>query len=80
MSKTLVELITFLTITQICHSIPFAAEAKQPAGWDKILEPAKKEGKIVIAIPPAAELRREMEIIVRQKLGREAELAPNPGQ
>ena len=52
MSKTLLESIIFLTITLLCHSLLFAAEAKQAAEWDKILEAAKKEGKIVIAIPP----------------------------
>lgn len=79
MSKTLLESIIFLTITLLCHSLLFAAEAKQAAEWDKILEAAKKEGKIVIAIPPAAGLRKEMEIAIRQKLGLEAELVPNPG-
>jgi ABC-type Fe3+ transport system substrate-binding protein len=59
----------------------FAAEAKpaRPAEWDKTLEAGKKEGKIVIAIPPSNELRREMETILRQKLGLEAELVSAPG-
>jgi ABC-type Fe3+ transport system substrate-binding protein len=56
-----------------------AAEAKRPAEWDKTLEAAKKEGKIVIAIPPASELRKEMEIVLKQKFGLEAELVPAPG-
>jgi hypothetical protein len=79
MSKRLVEFITFLIIAFACHSTLFAAEARRPPEWDKLIEAAKKEGKIVIAIPPAAELRKEMEIVIRQKLGLEAELVPNPG-
>ncbi len=47
--------------------------------WDRALQAAKKEGKIVIAIPPANELRREMEIVLRQKFGLDAELVAAPG-
>ena len=78
MSRTLVKLIEFVVIIS-CHSMLFAAEAKRPSEWDKIVEAAKKEGKIVLAIPPAAELRREMEGTIKRKLGFEAELVPNPG-
>ena len=79
MSKRLVEFIVILVVILADHSAIFAAEAKRSPEWDKIIEAAKKEGKIVIAIPPAAELRKEMEIVLRQKLGLEAELVPNPG-
>ena len=34
------------------------ADAKPSPDWDKAIEAAKKEGKIVLAIPPASELRR----------------------
>jgi iron(III) transport system substrate-binding protein len=56
-----------------------AAEARRVGEWEKIVEAAKKEGKIVLAIPPAAELRKEMEGTIKRKLGLEAELVPNPG-
>jgi ABC-type Fe3+ transport system substrate-binding protein len=56
-----------------------AAEMRRPAEWDKTLEAAKKEGKIVIAIPPANELRKEIEPILKQKFGLEAELVSAPG-
>jgi hypothetical protein len=36
-----------------------AAEVRRPPEWDKTLEAAKKEGKIVIAIPPANEPRKK---------------------
>jgi iron(III) transport system substrate-binding protein len=55
------------------------AEAKRPPEWERTLEAAKKEGKIVLAIPPANELRREMEIVLKQKFGFETELITNPG-
>jgi iron(III) transport system substrate-binding protein len=59
--------------------LAFAAEVRRPPEWDKTLEAAKKEGKIVIAIPPANELRKEMEPILKQKFGLEAELVSAPG-
>ena len=43
------------------------------------MEAGKKEREIVIAIPPSNELRKEMETILRQKLGVEAELVSAPG-
>jgi len=79
MSKILVRFISFLSISLICYSILLAAEGTRTSEWNKLREAAKKEGKIVIAIPPAAELRKEMEIAVKQKLGLEAEFVPNPG-
>jgi ABC-type Fe3+ transport system substrate-binding protein len=56
-----------------------AAEAKRPPEWDKVVEAAKKEGKIVIAIPPSTELRKEMETALKQKFGLDAELVPASG-
>ena len=56
-----------------------AAEVRRPAEWDKTLEAAKKEGKIVIAIPPANELRKDLETVLKQKFGLEAELVSAPG-
>src|SRR6266508_522601 len=66
-------------ITLTCHSMLLAAEAKRPPEWDKAVEEAKKEGKIVLAIPPATELRTALEPLLRQKFGLEAELMSAPG-
>lgn len=79
MSRKLVGTIVLVIVTVVFYSPLFAAEPTRSAEWDKLIEAAKKEGKIVIAVPPAAELRKEMEIVIRQKLGLEAELVPNPG-
>ena len=59
--------------------VVLAAEVKRPPEWDKVVEAAKKEAKIVIAIPPSNELRKEMEIVLKQKFGIEAELVPASG-
>ena len=56
-----------------------AAEAKRPSEWDKTVEAARKEAKIVIAIPPSNELRKELDTVLKQKFGIEAELVAAPG-
>ena len=61
--------------------VPFSygADARRAADWDIAVEAAKKEGKIVIAIPPSAALRKELDTVLRQKFGLQAELLPASG-
>lgn len=47
--------------------------------WEKTLAAAKKEGKVVLAIPPSAELRAQMEVEFKKRFGLEIELVPAPG-
>ncbi|MGH7771895.1 MAG: ABC transporter substrate-binding protein [Candidatus Binatia bacterium] len=58
-----------------------AAEGKAPwqVEWEETLEAARKEGKVVAAIPPSAELRKKLEEKVKSKLGFDIELVPAPG-
>src|SRR5678816_4787524 len=81
MRNSLHALIVFLVFAMVLSNIQSAsaAEVRRPAEWDKTLEAAKKEGKIVIAIPPANELRKDMETVLKQKFGLEAELVSAPG-
>jgi iron(III) transport system substrate-binding protein len=48
-----------------------AAQTDQgrPAEWDKIVEAAKKEGKVVVSIPPSRKLRRGMEVAFTRRYG-----------
>ena len=72
--------ILVIALLLLSAHVALSGEAKpRPAEWDKTLEAAKKEGKIVIAIPPANELRKEMETVLKQKFGLEAELVSAPG-
>jgi iron(III) transport system substrate-binding protein len=41
----------------------------RPAEWDKIVEAAKKEGKVVVSIPPSRKLRRAMEFAFTRRYG-----------
>ena len=79
MGKCLRVVIAVIALSLSAVSLALAAEAKRPPEWDKAVEAAKKEGKIVIAIPPSNELRKELEIVLKQKFGIDAELVAAPG-
>ena len=49
-----------------------AAETK-PAAWESIIAEARKEGKLVIGIPPSAELRKQIEPLFKSRFGLEVE-------
>jgi len=42
--------------------------------WDKTIAAAKKEGKVVVGLPPSAELRRELEPAFKNRFGFEMEI------
>ncbi len=54
----------------------YAAEAKPTASgdWEKTVEAAKKEGKVVVSIPAGVELRKGIEKNFQQRYGIETEL------
>jgi ABC-type Fe3+ transport system substrate-binding protein len=47
--------------------------------WEKILEAAKREGKVVASIPPSPELRKGMEIVFTRRYGIGVEFVPARG-
>jgi ABC-type Fe3+ transport system substrate-binding protein len=53
-----------------------AGEAKPslPVEWERTVEAAKKEGKVVVSIPSSGELRRGIEKVFKQRFGIDAEL------
>ena len=63
-------LMYFLVIAPASSPI-FAGEAKSPfSEWEKTVEAAKKEGKLVAAIPASAELRKAITERFSQALSR----------
>jgi ABC-type Fe3+ transport system substrate-binding protein len=55
-----------------------AAHAQQsktaaPADWDKIVDAAKKEGKVTVSVPASAELKRQIEGQFKKRYGIEVE-------
>jgi iron(III) transport system substrate-binding protein len=56
----------------------FAGEAK-PASWENTVAEARKEGKLVVGIPPSAELRKQIEPLLKSLFGLEVETLSAPG-
>jgi hypothetical protein len=54
-------------------------KAAWPADFEKTLAVARKDGKVVLAIPPSPELRQQLEAAFKTKFGVELELVPAPG-
>ncbi len=58
----------------------FAQPAPAKAGdWDRVIETAKKEGKVVVSIPPSPELRKGMEMAFTRRTGVGVEFVPARG-
>ena len=71
MTKTLVSLFAMVVAIFVMSQPASAAEWR--GEWETALQKAKAEGKIVLAIPPSAELRKELEPLLKQKFGIDAE-------
>ncbi|MGH7784248.1 MAG: hypothetical protein ACREO5_10460 [Candidatus Binatia bacterium] len=56
-----------------------SSAAESRAEWESVLQKGKAEGKLVLAIPPSAELRKELEPLLKQKFGIDAELLVSRG-
>src|SRR5258706_3031906 len=55
------------------------AQSDWKSDWEKSLQAAKKEGKIVVGIPARPELRKQLEAVFQPKFGIEMELLPARG-
>ncbi len=55
------------------------AQGARPAEWDKIVEAGRKEGRVIVSIPPSAELRKLMELSFTRQYGIAVEFIPARG-
>src|SRR5215813_10884552 len=71
----------FLYAMMVCllAATRLSLAAEWQSEWESALQKAKGEGKLVLAIPPSAELRKELEPLLKQKFGIEAELIVSRG-
>ena len=73
-------LIVFITGSILGSNVAQAQVAQAQTGqtaqseWNKIVEAAKKEAKVVVSVPASAELRKDVERSIKQRFGIEAEL------
>jgi iron(III) transport system substrate-binding protein len=63
----------------LCVGAGVGFAQSKPTDWDKIVEAAKKEGKVVASIPPSPELRKLMEIAFTRRYGIATEFVPARG-
>lgn len=81
--KGIVGLVLAVALTVWSHPPLAAAQAARPdwqAEWDKVLEAAKKEGKVVVSVPASSELRKKMEETFEKRFpGIDLELLPARG-
>lgn len=61
------------------HAGAQATKSSWKAEWEKALEGAKKEGKVVASIPPSAQLRKEWEERFTKRFGIGVEFVPARG-
>jgi iron(III) transport system substrate-binding protein len=61
MSRSAIVLSLLLIVFQSARVHAQPGSSKESSDWEKILEAAKKEGRVVAAIPTSAELRKELE-------------------
>jgi iron(III) transport system substrate-binding protein len=69
-------LVFLASLTALPSTPVYAGEAKPTASgdWEKTVEAAKREGKVVVSVPASAELRKGIEKNFKQRFGIEAEL------
>jgi iron(III) transport system substrate-binding protein len=53
--------------------------AAEPADFAKVVAAARQEAKVVVAIPPSADLRKQMDAAFKAKFGVDIELVTAPG-
>ena len=66
-------------LVALTFSVMPAFAQSRPGDWDKIVDAAKKEGKIVASIPPSPELRKTMELAFTRRYGIATEFVPARG-
>jgi ABC-type Fe3+ transport system substrate-binding protein len=64
----------FATCSGLCS--PLHAQVSR---WDQVVAGAKKEGKVVVSIPPGAELRKSLKAVFEKRFGIELELITGRG-
>ncbi|MBM2802406.1 MAG: ABC-type Fe3+ transport system periplasmic component [Deltaproteobacteria bacterium] len=66
----------FTTLLIVVYGLAAAdwVHAQWQAEWERVQAAARKEGKLVVNIPPSAELRKALEETLKQKFGIELEI------
>jgi iron(III) transport system substrate-binding protein len=68
-----------VTLVTACLNAGLTFAQSRSVEWEKVVEAAKKEGKVVASIPPSPELRKLMEIAFTRRYGIGVEFVPARG-
>lgn len=66
--------VCLIIVSAICHAHSSAHAQNWQPEWDKTLAAAKSEGKVVVGLPPSAQLRKELEEKFKARFGIELEV------
>lgn len=66
--------ITMFLFIGFASALAGSAQAQWQSEWERVQAAARKEGKLVIAIPPSADLRKALEGAVMQRFGIDLEI------
>ena len=61
--------VTALILAQLAGTAAAQRSQGESGEWDKIVEAANKEGKVVVSIPPSRKLRRAIEVAFTRRYG-----------
>ncbi len=75
----IIVLLTLIVALDARHGAFAQAPQGKNTEWEKIVQAAKKEGKVVASIPPSPELRKGMEIAFTRRYGISVEFLPARG-
>ncbi|HTN73066.1 MAG TPA: hypothetical protein VMO00_18440, partial [Methylomirabilota bacterium] len=75
--KRLIVLYSYIVAVFLLARVAFAADAQDE--WKKIVDAAKKEGKVIVGGPPTAVLRKQFQETFEKKFGLELEIISAPG-
>src|ERR1043166_3127404 len=69
----------FVVWATLMVSVASSFAQSKPSEWERIVEAAKKEGRVVASIPPSPELRKTMELAFTRRYGIATEFVPARG-
>ncbi|MEK7340586.1 MAG: hypothetical protein AABZ69_00040, partial [Candidatus Binatota bacterium] len=76
MRKSFLLIIIFLWGGVVSSAVAQSARSAGQAEWEKVVEAAKKEGRVVASIPPSPELRKGLEEAFTKRFGIAVESVP----
>ena len=77
--RIFVPIVAFLWSAGMSPALAQSSRAAGSADWDRVVDAAKKEGRVVASIPPSPELRRGMEEAFTKRFGIVVESVPARG-